>query len=75
MATVATCCVEHIGEVAGQVWHCLDENDQMSFSKLVKTTDQPRDMVMQAVGWLAREDKVEIEETARGRVIRLRELY
>ena len=44
----------------------------MSLAKLSKTVGAPRDVVMQAVGWLAREDKIEIEETNRGRFIRLK---
>jgi len=39
---------------------------------LTKSIDAPRDVVMQAVGWLAREDKVWIEETKRVRTIGLR---
>ena len=73
MAT-ATCesCVQQIGETAGEIWHVLMEQEQLSLPKLTKELDAPRDLVMQAVGWLAREDKVVIEETPRGRVISLR---
>ena len=74
MATVAEdCFAEQIGETAGAVWHCLDENGGMSLAKLARNVDAPRDTVMQAVGWLAREDKISIEETSRGRVISLKE--
>jgi hypothetical protein len=34
--------------------------------------DEPRDVVMQAVGWLAREDKIDIEENSRSRVVSLK---
>jgi len=68
---VEACVVEQIGETAGKVWHCLDESGGMSTTKLVKSIDAPRDSVMQAVGWLAREDKITIDETSRGRVISL----
>ena len=72
MATVISSdCVAQIGETAGMVWHCLDEQGPMSFTRLTKSVDAPRDVVMQAVGWLARESKIEVEETARGRVISL----
>jgi len=72
MVLVAEACVvDQIGETAGAVWHCLSENGAMSMTKLVKSIDAPRDTVMQAVGWLAREDKVTIDETTRGRVIGL----
>lgn len=72
MATVTTSGIEQIGETAGIVWNLLADHGQMSPAKLAKAIDAPRDVVMQAVGWLAREDKVEIEESSRGRVICLR---
>jgi hypothetical protein len=73
MATVMeVCCLSQIGEAAGEVWHCLAENGAMSLAKLARSVDAPRDTVMQAVGWLAREDKVTIEETSRGRMIGLK---
>ena len=72
MATVSECCaVEQIGALAGVIWHLLDANGPMSPSQLVKRIDAPRDTVNQALGWLAREDKLVIEETSRGRVISL----
>lgn len=45
----------------------------MSFAKLAREIGEPRDLVMQAVGWLAREGKVEIEEATRGRTVTLAE--
>ena len=65
-------CVDQIGETAGRVWHCLRESGPMSLSKLVKNVEAPRDVVLQAVGWLAREDKIDIEERNRTRVICLK---
>ena len=64
--------VAHIGDTAGVVWRLLSENGTMSLNKLVKAAGEPRDTVMQAVGWLAREDKVVIEENRRIRVVSLR---
>ena len=63
--------VTQIGEAAGEVWHKLDQDGETSYAKLVKDLDLPRDVVMQAVGWLAREEKVEIHESNRGRKISL----
>jgi hypothetical protein len=65
-------CVDQIGETAGLVWHQLDQNGPMTVARLVKAIEAPRDVVLQATGWLAREDKVWIEETKRGRTISLR---
>ena len=64
--------IEEIGETAGEVWHLLAEQGRISLPQLVKEVDTHRDLVMQAIGWLAREDKVLIEETARSRIIMLR---
>ena len=64
--------VAHIGETAGVVWQVLSKNGPMTIAKLVKAVDEPRDTVMQALGWLAREDKICIEEEGRGRVVSLR---
>ncbi|MEQ8789718.1 MAG: winged helix-turn-helix domain-containing protein [Pirellulaceae bacterium] len=71
-ATELNPCVAQIGEVAGQIWHTLEDEGPKSVSKLVKSIDAPRDTVMQALGWLAREDKIDIDETNRGRVVSLR---
>ena len=73
MATVErTSCLSDIGETAGKVWHVLDVKGPQTFAKLVKELDDiPRDVIMQAIGWLAREDKVEIED-GRTKVVSLR---
>lgn len=68
----AMTCVDQIGETAGSVWRALAEKGPLSLAKLVKEVDEPRDVVMQAIGWLAREDKVWIEEESRTRVVYLR---
>jgi hypothetical protein len=64
--------VMQIGEVAGRVWTALSENGPVSLAKLVKMVGEQRDTVMQAVGWLAREDKIAIEDQGRTRVISLK---
>ena len=64
--------VAHVGETAGVVWSVLNENGPLSMAKLVRAVGGPRDVVMQALGWLAREDKIWIEEDGRTRVVSLR---
>ena len=63
--------VTYIGSTAGKVWHVLEESGPMTMAKLVKTIGQPRDTVMQALGWLAREDKIVIEDEGRKRIVSL----
>jgi len=67
-------CVAHIGDTAGTVWKILVENEPLSMARLVKAVGEPRDTVMQALGWLAREDKIWIEEEGRSRIVSLREV-
>ncbi|MCC9605050.1 winged helix-turn-helix domain-containing protein [Blastopirellula sp. JC732] len=45
----------------------------MSLSRLVKQIGLPRDQVMQAIGWLAREDKLAFEDNGRNKLVCLRE--
>ncbi len=66
-------CVAHVGDVAGVVWRVLSENGPLSMAKLVKAVDEPRDTVMQALGWLAREGKINIDDEGRNRMVSLQE--
>jgi hypothetical protein len=61
-----------IGNTAGTVWKLLTENGPLSMAKLVKAVGEPRDNVMQALGWLAREDKLNIVEEGRIRIVSLK---
>jgi hypothetical protein len=64
-----------IGETAGIVWQMLHDNGPMSIRQLVqqlKSAGRNRDLVMQAIGWLAREDKLLFEIDKRRRQIRLK---
>ncbi len=66
-------CITQIGETAGMIWQILNEKGPLTIAKLVKEISAPRDVVMQGLGWLAREDKINIEEEARSRVVSLKE--
>ncbi len=74
MATVAyttSSSAIDIGAIAGIVWHTLDQNGPMSLAKLAKEVDETRDAVNLGIGWLAREDKISIEQSNRGRIVSL----
>jgi hypothetical protein len=72
MATAQQSCLEQIGDTAGLVWNYLNENGPRTLTQLAKDIDAPRDVIMQAIGWLAREDKLSIEEEARKKIVILR---
>lgn len=64
--------VVSIGETAGIAWSVLNKGGPMSMAKLVQAVGGPRDIVMQALGWLAREGKIQIEAEGRSRIVSLR---
>jgi hypothetical protein len=64
--------IEAIGQTAGKVWHTLQADGPMSITKLLKAIGGNRDLVQQAIGWLAREDKIVITEVKRTKTIALR---
>lgn len=63
--------VDRIGSIAGEVWHILHEGGPLSPTQLADRVKAPRDLVMQAVGWLAREGKLQIEERGRRKTVAL----
>ena len=50
---------EQIGVTAGSVWLYLTDNGPASITTLKKAIDAPSDLILAAVGWLAREEKLE----------------
>ena len=65
--------VDQIGDTAGKVWHALHKEGPLAVTKLVESVELNRDLVMQSIGWLAREGKLQITETKRGRILSLSE--
>jgi len=57
--------VPKIGETAGKVWKFLEEKGEASLSQLKKGVKADPNLILQAIGWLAREDKLRIEKKDR----------
>lgn len=53
---------EEIGIAAGRVWQTLKLNGSMSGLQIAKVTGMSPDAVHRAVGWLAREDKLMLDD-------------
>ena len=51
---------EEIGAVAGAIWRILDANGEMTLPKLKKEVMAEGALFDWAIGWLAREDKIEL---------------
>jgi len=49
---------EIIGEMAGRVWETLGKKGRLEISKLPQILKVKGDTVYQALGWLAREEKI-----------------
>lgn len=49
---------EKIGWTAGKVWETLKANGEMNVSQLPRKMKEKAVVVQQALGWLAREDKI-----------------
>jgi len=60
---------EQVGLTAGDVWRLLNEQGPQTITQVVKKAGAPRDVVMQALGWLARESKIQVEENGNRRMV------
>jgi DeoR/GlpR family transcriptional regulator of sugar metabolism len=53
--------IELIGEAAGKIWHFLNEHGEASVTKVTTETGLSKNDVQRGIGWLAKEDKLNIE--------------
>lgn len=56
-----------IGEMSGQVWQTLNDKGAMSVAKLKTALKADTFMLNAAIGWLAREEKIDL--TKKGNTI------
>ena len=55
-----------MGTMAGRIWTILRYHGKQSVSAIVKRIGAPRDYVMEGIGWLAREGKLNTEVEVKG---------
>jgi hypothetical protein len=63
---------EVIGDAAGKIWHYLNENGDASVSKVTTETGLGKNEVQRAIGWLLKEDKLNIEVVGRAETLSLK---
>jgi len=63
---------EEIGRIAGEIWQLLTERGEMSLSSVVMALNTSQSTAYMALGWLAREDKLEFVKKRRGVLVRLK---
>ncbi len=49
---------EKVIELAGKTWRFLGQNGEINVQQLPKIMKEKNEVVLQALGWLAREDKI-----------------
>ena len=57
--------IDAIGETAGKVWKFLKQHDEANLNQIKKNVKADPNLILQAIGWLAREDKLIVEKGAR----------
>jgi hypothetical protein len=57
--------IQVIGETAGKVWKFLNEKGEANLTQLKKGVKADPNLILQAIGWLAREDKLQINKKER----------
>jgi Winged helix-turn-helix domain (DUF2582) len=54
--------IELIGSAAGDLWKALGRYDKVEIARLPRLLNREANIVYQALGWLAREDKIRYEQ-------------
>ena len=54
--------IGQVGETAGKIWNLLNAGGPQTVAQIKKKLNGSGDLVPFALGWLAREDKVEISQ-------------
>ncbi len=62
---------EKIGETAGKVWETLNVKGGATFATLKKSLRETDGTVYEAIGWLAREGKIEVRTRGKNRIFTL----
>ncbi|GIW44102.1 MAG: hypothetical protein KatS3mg077_1384 [Candidatus Binatia bacterium] len=61
-----------IGSAAGEVWRYLDANGPTSTDTMKRKLKMSSDRFYAAIGWLAREDKVQFQTQGRKTIVSLK---
>ncbi|MDZ4656273.1 MAG: winged helix-turn-helix domain-containing protein [Bythopirellula sp.] len=61
-----------IGATAGAVWALLSDKGDATLATIKKEIDAPADLILAAVGWLAREEKLEFTTTGKNTKLALK---
>ena len=65
--------IQSIGETAGKVWIFLNQKGEANIIELMQGVEADAGLILQAIGWLAREDKLRIEKKGQYIIYSLKE--
>ncbi len=65
--------ITEIGSAAGMIWNVLKKEGEANVTQLQKKTNLPQSQFFMALGWLAREDKIQFRRDRRALFIGLKE--
>jgi hypothetical protein len=63
---------EQVGSTAGEIWHILNDKGPQTVTQLKKKLNGSGEFVGFALGWLAREDKIDISQEKKNLKVALR---
>jgi hypothetical protein len=61
---------DRIGITAGKIWESLKKGDSVSLSQVPKLIKEKEALTYQALGWLARENKIEYDTKGKRTTVR-----
>ncbi len=64
--------ITEIGITAGDIWHYLEQRNEVTFQQLAAGVDRSRDTLLMSLGWLAREGHVILNQDGESYTIVLR---
>jgi hypothetical protein len=64
--------ISKVGETAGEVWHLLNDQGPQTVDQLKRKLNGKTELLNFAIGWLAREDKIELASDKKTFRIQLR---
>jgi hypothetical protein len=63
---------DQVGTTAGKVWHMLNDSGPQTVAQLKKKLNGTGELLSFALGWLAREDKINISQEKKSFTVSLR---
>jgi hypothetical protein len=57
-----------IGKIAGRIWKIIDIWDEVDITSIKKLSGVDENQIYSGIGWLAREDKLELNEEQKFRL-------